>query len=358
MGDRFIKILKGLESIMTSNATNSPHVNHPKSVLSRLAIIFAGQGSQSQGMYADWATQYPQVNDTFSTASAALGFDLWAVCQGTIDLSLDDTAYTQPALLTASMAIWQILQQEFGFTPSRLQGSYLAGHSLGEYSALCAAGVFSLTDAVKLVHQRGQLMSQAMHTTEGDKIIAIEGKMAAVLGLEDEQVRVICEMVRENNAVAIVNPANFNSPGQVVIAGNALGVDLAVAQVSLQGNRSMPLKVSVPSHCELMHPATEQLAETLHAMHFNAPQIPVIQNRHARVEADIAAIKQALIEQLSMPVLWSKTQDLLANKHIALQIECGSGNILTNLAKRQHHPITTLATDKVTKLDKIREILA
>lgn len=328
-------------------------MTNAKPLLSRMAMIFPGQGSQSLEMLADWAEQYTQVNATFATASEALGFDLWAVCQGTIDLSLDDTAYTQPALLTASMAIWQILQQEFGFTPS-----YLAGHSLGEYSALCASGVFDLSEAVKLVHQRGQLMSKAMHTIDGDKITPIEGKMSAVLGLEDEQVRVICEMVMEHNAGAIVNPANFNSPGQVVIAGNAMGVDLAMEQVVTLGKKAMPLKVSVPSHCQLMQPATEQLAETLQAMTFNAPQIPVIQNRHARVEADIPAMKQALIEQLSMPVLWSKTQDLLANKHIALQIECGSGNVLTNLAKRQTQPILTLPTDKVAKLDKIRETLA
>lgn len=338
-------------------------MTNAKPLLSRMAIIFPGQGSQSLGMLSDWAEQYPQVNTTFAIASEALGFDLWAVTQGKSDLSLDDTAYTQPALLTASMAIWQILQQEFGFTPNRLKGSYLAGHSLGEYSALCASGVFSLSDAVKLVHQRGQLMSQAMHTQtvteiDSNQSIPIEGKMAAVLGLADEQVQVICDMVMENNAEAIVNPANFNAPGQVVIAGNVVGVDLVLEQVTLLGNRSMPLTVSVPSHCELMRPATEQLADTLQAMTFHAPQMPVIQNRHARVEADIPAIKQALIEQLSMPVLWSKIQNILAHKHIALQIECGSGNILTNLAKRQTQPIPTLPTDKVAKLDKIRETLA
>lgn len=313
---------------------------------SRLAVIFPGQGSQAVGMLADWAEAFPQIQNTFEQASNAVGFDIWAICQGNdSQRSLDDTAFTQPALLTASMAIWQVLQDEMSLKPS-----YLAGHSLGEYSALCASGVISLADAVKLVHERGQLMTQAMSNQTG--------KMAAVLGLEDSQVQAICDMVAENNTGAIVSPANFNSPGQVVIAGNEVGVDLAMEQVASLGNKSMPLKVSVPSHCQLMQPAADKLAERLNAIHFNAPQIPVIQNRHARVEADVNAIKQALIEQLSLPVLWSKTEDVLAAKHMNLQIECGSGNVLTNLAKRQNQKIETLPTDKVVRLDKIREMLA
>ncbi len=315
----------------------------------RIAVLFPGQGSQSVGMLADWAEQYPQVKQTFASASDALGFDLWAVCQGEHEFNLNDTAYTQPALLTASMAIWRVLQQEFSLKPN-----YLAGHSLGEYSALCASGVISLTDAVVLVHQRGQYMTEALQLFDRPQF----GKMAAVLGLADEQVQLICEQVVEATPQAIVSPANFNSPGQVVVAGNELGVDLVMEQVASLGNKSVPLKVSVPSHCQLMQPASEKLAEKLQAIRFNVPQIPVIQNRHARVEADINAIKKALIEQLSMPVQWSKTADLLATKHLDFQIECGSGNVLTNLAKRQQQKIETLATDKVTKLDKIRELIA
>lgn len=312
----------------------------------RLAVVFPGQGSQAIGMLADWAETYPQVGNTFTQASEALGFDLWAVSQGLdSERNLDDTAFTQPALLTASMAIWRILQDEV-----RLKPAYLAGHSLGEYSALCASGVLSLADAVILVHERGRLMTQAMSHQVG--------KMAAVLGLEDSQVQTICDMVKENNSEAIVSPANFNSPGQVVIAGNELGVDLVMEQVTALGNKSMALKVSVPSHCQLMQPASEQLAEHLTDIHFSPPQISVIQNRHARVEADVTAIKQALIEQLSLPVLWSKTEDVLAAKHINLQIECGSGNVLTNLAKRQNQKIETLPTDKVVRLDKIRQVLS
>lgn len=311
----------------------------------RLAVLFPGQGSQTVGMLADWAETYPQVKTTFSQASDVLGFDLWAIAQGTDSLrSLDDTAFTQPALLTASMAIWRILIEEFELKPA-----YLAGHSLGEYSALCAAGVLSLTDAVTLVHERGKLMTQA--------VSGQQGKMAAVLGLDDDQVRTICEMVMETHSEAIVSPANFNSPGQVVIAGNEVGVNFAMEQVAALGNKSMALKVSVPSHCQLMQLASEQLAKRLNAIDFATPQIPVLQNRHARVETDVNAIKQALIEQLSQPVLWSKTEDVLAAKHMSLQIECGSGNVLTNLAKRQNRKIETIPTDKVVRLEKIREVV-
>lgn len=317
----------------------------PTTLPPRYAVIFPGQGSQSVGMLADWAEQYPQVRQTFQITSDALGFDLWAVCQGTHpEFSLDDTAYTQPALLTASMAIWQVLRDELNIEPA-----YLAGHSLGEYSALCAAGVFSLADAVRLVHHRGQYMSAAMENQSG--------KMAAVLGLEDEQVRLICEEVESQNADAIVSPANFNAVGQIVIAGNEVGVDKAVEQATALGKRAVPLNVSVPSHCRLMQPASDKLAAEFANVTFNAPTIPVIQNRHARVEADIDAVKQALIEQLSLPVLWSATENRLADKHIKLQIECGSGNVLTNLAKRQAQKVPALATDKVAKLEEIRQAL-
>ena len=311
----------------------------------RYAVIFPGQGSQSIGMLADWTQTYPQVMQTFERASAALGFDLWAICQGTHpEFNLDNTAYTQPALLTASMAIWQVLTDELAIAPA-----YLAGHSLGEYSALCAAGVLTLEDAVRLVHHRGQYMSEAVQ--------GVSTKMAALLGLDDEQVSILCEQIREQNSDAIVSPANFNAVGQVVIAGNSVGVDRVIEQVVILGKKAVPLNVSVPSHCQLMQPASEKLAQQLAKVSFTAPKIPVIQNRHAQVEADIKHIKQALIEQLSMPVLWSKTEEKLAAKHITLQIECGSGNVLTNLAKRQSQKITTLATDKVSKLADIKQAL-
>lgn len=312
---------------------------------SRYAVIFPGQGSQSVGMLADWADSYPVVKRTFDEASEALGFDLWRICQGSHEkIILDDTAYTQPALLTASIAIWRVLKQEINLAPA-----YLAGHSLGEYSALCASGVLTLADAVRLVHARGKYMSEAVQ--------GVNSKMAAILGLDDEQVAILCEQAQTQHDQAIVSPANFNAVGQVVVAGNVAGVDSVLAQVVAMGKKAVSLNVSVPSHCQLMQPASEKLAVELENVTFHAPHIPVIQNRHARVEADITAIKQALIEQLSMPVLWSATEQKLADKHIQLQIECGSGNVLTNLAKRQQTKLTTLATDKVSKLEDIRQAL-
>lgn len=336
-----------MDNPMQSQASaDQPATSSQNAASIKYAVIFPGQGSQSVGMLQDWAAQYPTVKATFDEASTALRFDLWAICQGASGgASLDDTAYTQPALLTASMAIWRVLRDELD-----LQPAYVAGHSLGEYSALCAAGVLSLADAVKLVHQRGQYMTAAMQSQTG--------KMAAILGLPDEDVQQICDAVVAAHTQAVVSPANFNAPGQVVIAGNVAGVDLASEKIVALGKKSMPLKVSVPSHCQLMTPATDKLAAELENVTFNPPSIPVIQNRHARVENDVTAIKQALIEQLNMPVLWSTIENKLADAQVTLQIECGSGSVLTGLAKRQAQKINTLATDTVTKLDNIKQQLS
>jgi [acyl-carrier-protein] S-malonyltransferase len=332
--------------MQSQTSANQPATSSQNAASMKYAVIFPGQGSQSVGMLQDWAAQYSTVKATFDEASTALGFDLWAICQGAAGAaSLDDTAYTQPALLTASMAIWRVLRDELD-----LQPAYVAGHSLGEYSALCAAGVLSLADAVKLVHQRGQYMSAAMQSQTG--------KMAAILGLPDEDVQQICAAVVAAHTQAVVSPANFNAPGQVVIAGNVAGVDLVSEKIIALGKKSMPLKVSVPSHCQLMTPATDKLAAELETVTFNPPSIPVIQNRHARVENDVTAIKQALIEQLNMPVLWSTIENNLANAQVSLQIECGSGSVLTGLAKRQAQKINTLATDTVAKLDNIKQQLS
>ena len=252
--------------MQSQTSANQPATSSQDNAASmKYAVIFPGQGSQSVGMLNDWAAQYPTVKATFDEASTALGFDLWVICQGASGAaSLDDTAYTQPALLTASMAIWRVLRDELD-----LQPAYVAGHSLGEYSALCAAGVLSLADAVKLVHQRGQYMSAAMQSQTG--------KMAAILGLPDEDVQQICDAVVAAHTQAVVSPANFNAPGQVVIAGNVAGVDLASEKIASLGKKSMPLKVSVPSHCQLMTPATDKLAAELENVTFNPPSIPVIQ---------------------------------------------------------------------------------
>ncbi|ALF59259.1 ACP S-malonyltransferase [Psychrobacter urativorans] len=309
----------------------------------RIAVIFPGQGSQAVNMTAELAEIYPQINDTFAEASEALGEDLWAICQD--EERLNQTQYTQPALLTASIAIWRILQDKIDNVPC-----YLAGHSLGEYSALCAAGVISFADAVRLVHQRGQLMQQAV---EG-----IDTGMAAVLGLEDHRVVTLCEQATEHVDGAIVGAANFNSPGQVVVSGNAVGVNAVIDKVQNTGKKAIALKVSVPSHCALMKPASSALAEALSAIKFDQATIPVIQNRHARVEAGIQGVKQALTEQLSEPVLWSQTMQELAEKQINILIECGSGNVLSNLAKRQANPIASYPVDKPARLDKLIEVLS
>ena len=309
----------------------------------RIAVMFPGQGSQVVGMLSELAETYPEIRDTFAEASTALGEDLWEICQD--EDKLNQTQYTQPALLTASIAVWRILQQKIKDKPC-----YLAGHSLGEYSALCAAGVITLADAVKLVHKRGQLMQEA--------VIGIDTAMAAVLGLEDHRVENLCEQATEHVDDAIVGAANFNSPGQVVVSGNAAGVNAVIDKVQNTGKKAIPLKVSVPSHCALMEPASSALAEELAAIQFDQATIPVIQNRHARVETSATGIKQALTEQLSEPVLWSKTMQELADKQINILIECGSGNVLSNLAKRQAHPIASYPTDKPARLDKLMEVLS
>lgn len=309
----------------------------------RIAVIFPGQGSQVVGMTNELADTYPEIRETFAEASDALGEDLWAICQD--EEKLNQTQYTQPALLTASIAIWRILKQKLVTAPC-----YLAGHSLGEYSALCAADVISLADAVTLVHKRGQLMQEA--------VVGIDTAMAAVLGLEDNRVENLCEQATEHVESAVVGTANFNSPGQVVISGNAAGVNAVIDKVQNTGKKAISLKVSVPSHCALMEPASNALADILAEIKFDQATIPVIQNRHARIESNAIGIKQALTEQLSQPVLWSKTMQELADKQINILIECGSGNVLSNLAKRQAQPIISYPTDKPARLEKLMEILS
>ncbi|WP_029103913.1 ACP S-malonyltransferase [Moraxella caprae] len=308
----------------------------------RVAVIFPGQGSQTIGMMDELAEHFSVVKTTFDEASGALGVDLWEITHD--ESRLNKTEFTQPALLTASVAIWQIVKDKLsaqGITPL-----CLAGHSLGEYSALVASGVLSLTDAVKLVHERGKLMTGA--------VAGIDTQMVAVLGLDDEQVASLCEDATEN--AGIVGPANFNNPGQVVIAGTQVGVSHVLSAVESLGKKAVPLKVSVPSHCELMNPASDALAKLLDTTEFATAQIPVIQNRHAQVHKHVSDIKTALTEQLSMPVLWSQTMQKLADKQIDVVIECGPGNVLSNLAKRQETPIVALPTDKLARLEKLEQL--
>lgn len=306
------------------------------------AVIFTGQGSQALGMMSDWADN-PTVIATYKEASDALGFDVWAIQND--ESRLNDTEFTQPVLLTASLALWRVLNEQLSTISDTIAPKFLAGHSLGEYSALCAAGTLSLADAVKLVHIRGRLMKEA--------VLGMDTQMAAVLGLDDEQVVALCEQASETTG--IVNPANFNSVGQVVIAGTQLGVAKVMDDVQDLGKKAMPLKVSVPSHCALMKPASDKLGELLNTVAMSEPVIPVIQNRDAKVLPDLNGIRGALIDQLCEPVRWTATMDRLADAQTNFVVECGYGNVLTNLAKRQNTPIPAFGIDKPAKLEKLLE---
>ncbi|GHG66735.1 malonyl CoA-acyl carrier protein transacylase [Alishewanella longhuensis] len=292
----------------------------------KLAIVFPGQGSQSVGMLSELYQQYPIVQATFSEASAALGYDLWALVANGPEADLNETHRTQPALLTASVAVWRLWQQQNGAVPA-----YFAGHSLGEYSALVCAGVLTLADAVKLVEKRGQYMQQA--------VPAGVGAMSAIIGLDDAAIAKACAEAAQGEVVA---PVNYNSPGQVVIAGHKAAVERAGEACKAAGaKRALPLPVSVPSHCALMLPAAEQLAVDLAALQFNAPAIPVINNVDVQSAADAAAIKDALIRQLYSPVRWTETIEFLAAQGVTEVLELGAGKVLSGLIKRINKELAT-----------------
>ena len=281
-----------------------------------LAFVFPGQGSQQLGMLADLAEKHEVIAQTFAEASAVLGYDLWELVQNDAE-KLSQTDKTQPALLTASVAIWRLWQQMGGAQPA-----YVAGHSLGEYSALVCAGVIKFADAVELVKLRGEFMQAA--------VPAGTGAMAAIIGLADDQVVAACE-----SANGIVSAVNFNSPGQVVIAGHVAAVEEAMANAKEAGaKRALPLPVSVPSHCELMIPAGEKLAQKLESIEFSAPTCTLVQNVTAQAVADAAVIKANLVSQLSEPVLWTQSVELLSSLGVTTTLECGPGKVLSGLNKR------------------------
>ncbi|MAD76123.1 MAG: [acyl-carrier-protein] S-malonyltransferase [Rheinheimera sp.] len=291
----------------------------------KLAIVFPGQGSQSVGMLGD-LYQHDSVKDTFTEASAALGYDLWALVANGPEADLNETHRTQPALLTASVAIWRLWQQQGGDTPL-----YLAGHSLGEYSALVCADVLSLGQAVKLVEQRGHYMQQA--------VPAGVGGMSAIIGLDDAAITKACAEAAQGEIVA---PVNYNSPGQVVIAGHKAAVERAGELCKAAGaKRALPLPVSVPSHCALMRPAAEKLASDLAALNFNTPQLPVINNVDVSIASDSAAVKEALIRPLYSPVRWTETIEWLASQGVTAVLELGAGKVLSGLIKRIDKNLTT-----------------
>lgn len=285
----------------------------------KLAFVFPGQGSQSLAMLSELAASYPVIEQTFAEASQVLGYDLWALTQQGPVEQLNDTARTQPALLAASVALWRLWQQQSDKMPD-----VLAGHSLGEYSALVVAGVLEFKAAIALVERRGQLMQQA--------VPAGQGAMAAILGLDDEQVIAACHDAAEAEVVAAVN---FNSPGQVVIAGNSAAVARAIEVCKALGaKRALPLPVSVPSHCLLMQPAALELEQYVNGLVLQAPQIPLINNVDVRIESEPSAIQAALVRQLYQPVRWTETVQALAASDVTHLIECGPGSVLSGLNKR------------------------
>ncbi|MCC2615631.1 ACP S-malonyltransferase [Aestuariibacter halophilus] len=289
--------------------------------MSELAYVFPGQGSQSVGMLAEFAAQFPIVEQTFAEASSVLGYDLWQLVQSDAEGKLNQTQITQPALLAASVAVWRVLEQSGAQKPA-----VLAGHSLGEYSALVCAGVLSFEDGIKLVEARGQFMQSA--------VPAGSGAMYAIIGLDDNVVGDVCARI-SNDTGEVVAPVNYNSPGQVVIAGQKEAVEAAgVACKDAGAKRALPLSVSVPSHCALMKPAAEQLAALLDKTTFNQPVIPVINNVDVAKPDEPAAIKDALVRQLYSPVRWTETVQALVASGVTECWEVGPGKVLTGLAKR------------------------
>ena len=299
--------------------------------MTQFAFVFPGQGSQTVGMLADMAATWPVIEETFQEASAVLGYDLWALVQQGPAEELNKTWQTQPALVTASVALWRVWRQQGGKAPA-----LMAGHSLGEYSALVCAGVIAFADAVRLVELRGKFMQ--------DAVPAGTGAMSAIIGLDDAAIAEACEASAEGQ---VVSPVNYNSPGQVVIAGHKEAVERAGAACKAAGaKRALPLPVSVPSHCALMKPAAEKLAAELSNITFNVPQIPVVNNVDVACETTPEAIRDALVRQLYSPVQWTKSVEFMAAQGIEHLYEVGPGKVLTGLTKRIVDTLTASALNE------------
>ncbi len=293
----------------------------------QLAFVFPGQGSQSHGMLSELAAEHALIGTVFAEASDGAGIDLWQISQDSGDERLNRTEYTQPALLAANIALWRLWQQQGGAQPA-----VLSGHSLGEYAALVAAGALSLNDGAHLVRLRGQFMQAA--------VPAGTGAMAAVLGAEDAQVEQVC--VQCSSGGSTVVPANYNSPGQIVIGGHADAVDRAIAALQAAGIRkTVKLAVSVPSHTPLMRDAALRLQQAIAATAWKSPDRTIIHNVDATVKADIADIQLALVEQLYLPVQWTRCTQALAAAGVRHAVECGPGKVLAGLVKRIDKSIST-----------------
>ena len=306
-----------------------------------LGFVFPGQGAQQVGMIADIAAQEPLVGVRFEEASAAVGFDLGKVIREGPPERLNQTAITQPAMLTVSVALHDVWKKRGGAAPA-----VVAGHSLGEYSALVVAGVLEFANATRLVHERGRLMQAAVPSGAG--------AMAAILGLDDAVVERCCAGID-----GTVTPANYNSPGQVVVAGSRAAIDAAIAACQAAGaRRAVVLDVSVPSHCSLMSPAAEPLAELLDAIELCDPAVPVVQNVTAEAARDAATVRANLVRQLVSPVRWSESVQAMAAAGVRNFIECGPGNVLSGLARRIDRSLAMAPIDNVHRLAAALDVQA
>lgn len=300
----------------------------------KLAFVFPGQGSQKVGMLADLAAAFPEVKDTFAEASDALDYDMWALVQEGEQAQLNLTETTQPVLLTASVAVWRLWLAQGGLRPAMM-----AGHSLGEFSALVCAGAIDFADAVRLVRARGQYMQTAVPVGEG--------AMAAVLGLDDAKIEEICAATD-----GVVEAVNYNSPGQVVVAGHTQAVEAALGALKDAGaKRAMLLPVSAPFHTSLMRPAGEKLAQALAELTINAPVIPVVHNVHAQTEANPAQIKELLTQQIYSAVKWVSCVQTMTDSGIEMTVECGPGKVLSGLNKRIQKSLQCLNVESPETLE-------
>ena len=309
-----------------------------------IVVVFPGQGSQSIGMLSDYAETWPQVEETFKQASDVLGYDCWdIVCNGPVE-KINQTEITQPIMLAADIAVMRVMAQQCMLTPM-----VFAGHSLGEYAALVAAEALDFVDAIKLVSKRGQLMQSA--------VPAGEGAMAAIIGLDDEPIITTCEQVSKD-AGAPVEAVNFNSPGQVVIAGATAAVEKAMELLKEAGaKRALPLPVSVPSHSSLMKPAADELADYLKGVTINTPKIQVIHNVDARSHDDPDDIRDALVKQLYNPVQWTHTIQIVSDGADAV-VECGPGKVLGGLTRRINKEVSSFSLDSMAAMQKFLDSMS
>jgi hypothetical protein len=311
--------------------------------MKKFAMVFPGQGSQAVGMLAELAEQFSIVEETFKQASEVLGYDLWSLVQHGPADELNKTWQTQPALLAASIAVYRVWQQQY----PQLQPTLMAGHSLGEYSALVCAGAIDFQDAVKLVELRGKLMQQAV--PEGT------GAMYAIIGLDNDSIIKACQNAEQGEVVSAVN---FNSPGQVVIAGAKAAVERAAVLCKEAGaKRALPLAVSVPSHCALMKPAADQLAVSLESIAVKSPAVAVINNVDVKTENDAQAIRHALVRQLYSPVRWTETVEKMATNGIEVLVEIGPNKVLNGLTKRIADNLQAVSVNDPASLSAVEQLL-